>query len=389
MVQHRRVFPKDEYELRISKLQQQMAECDLEGVLLTQPENLIYFSGYRTSLYNSKFRPFFCFVPGKGEPTLVLPILELGLGKQTSYLEDIRCWGNLPGCQGVDPISLMAEVLKGAGKEKATIGIELDYGQRMGMNMVQFDELRSRLPNVHFKPSSGAIWKLRCIKSPREVEYMREACRITDKAVEAAIDVIREGISEREVGKTLGITMLQEGADIPRSLSVSSGVGGYDVLNAFGTNRLLRKGDMVNFDFGALYNGYCSDITRSVFVGSPSKRQKEFYQAIRKVLETTLEAVRPGVPVSEVDRIAEETITELGYRKYMLHRTGHGLGLEVHEPPSIGPGEGVILEEGMVVAIEPGIYDFTIGAFRIEDNIVITSGAFEFLSNCTRELVVK
>jgi Xaa-Pro aminopeptidase len=146
---------------------------------------------------------------------------------------------------------------------------------------------------------------------------------------------------------------------------------------------------MVNFDFGALYNGYCSDITRSVFVGSPSKRQKEFYQAISKVLETTLEAVRPGVPVSEVDRIAEQTIAELGYREYMLHRTGHGLGLEVHEPPSIGPGEEVTLEEGMVVAIEPGIYDFTIGAFRIEDNIVITTGGFELLSNCTRELVVK
>ena len=388
-MEQRKSFTKEEYDSRIRKLQSLMTDYDLEGILLSQSENLIYFSGYRTSLYNSKFRPFFCFVPVEGLPTLVLPILEEGLGKQTSYIEDFRCWGNLPGCQGADPISLIAEVIKEKGKGRAKIGIELDLGQRMGMNMAQFDELKASLPNVQFESSAGPVWKLRSIKSPREVEYMREACRITDKAVEAAVNFVQEGKTEKEMAKVLGITMLEEGADMPRSLNVSSGVGSYDVLNGLGTDRVFKSGDMINFDFGTYYRGYCSDITRSIFVGEPSKRQTEFYEAIQKIQEATCNVVRPGIPISEVDRVAEETIIETGYRDYMLHRTGHGLGLEVHEPPSIAPGDETIVEEGMVVAIEPGIYDFSIGAFRIEDNIVVTSDGFEYLSHCSREMIVK
>ncbi len=385
----RKGFTKEEYASRIERLQGLMVQEDLDGVLLTQAENLIYFSGYRTSLYNSKFRPFFCFVSAEGQPILVLPILELGLGKQTSYIEDIRCWGNIPGCQGKDPVSLMAQTIKGEGKSRSRIGIELDGGQRMGMNMAQFGELKGLLPQVSFESSAKVIWHLRAVKSAREIEYLKEACRIADSAVAAAAEVIQEGSREKEVSMTLGITMVKEGADFPRSLNVSSGVGNYDVLNGLATDRVLKKGDMINMDFGALYQGYCSDVTRSVFVGPPTRRQREFYETIKQVQEATCKAVRPGIPVSEVDRVAEERITELGYREYMLHRTGHGLGLEVHEPPSIGPGEDIVLQEGMVLAIEPGIYDFSIGAFRIEDNIVVTSEGFEYLSNSTRDLVIK
>ena len=257
------------------------------------------------------------------------------------------------------------------------------------MNTAQFEELKSLLPNAHFVSSAEAVWKLRSIKSPQEIEYMREACRITDKAVEAAINFVEEGKTEKEMAKVLGITMLEEGADMPRSLSVSSGVGNYDVLNGLGTARVFQAGDMINFDFGTYYKGYCSDITRSIFVGEPSARQRDFYEAIKQIQKTTCKTVKPGIPISEIDKVAEQAIIDSGYRDYMLHRTGHGLGLEVHEPPSIGPGDDTLAEEGMVVAIEPGIYDFSIGAFRIEDNIVVTSDGFERLNSCSRELVVK
>ncbi len=388
-MEQRKSFTKEEDNTRIDKLQNLMTDYDLDGILHSQAANLIYFSGYKTSLYNSNFRPFFCFVPVEGLPTLVLPILELGLGKQTSHFEDIRCWGNLPGCQGSDPMSLIADVIKEKCKGYSKIGLELDSGQRMGMNISQFDELKELLPNIQFESSAGPIWKLRSIKSHREIEYMREACRISDKAVEAVVNFVQEGKTEKEMGRILGTTMLEEGADMPRSLSVSSGVGSYDVLNGLGTHRAFEPGDMINFDFGAFYNGYCSDITRSIFVGTPSKRQAEFYAATKQIQESACRAVRPGIPISEIDKVAEQTIIDLGYRDYMLHRTGHSLGLEVHEPPSIAPGDETIVEEGMVIAIEPGIYDFTIGAFRIEDNIVITSDGFDYLSNCSREMIVK
>jgi len=388
-MEQRKVFPKEEYEVRISKLQKLIAKNDMDGILVTQPENLIYFSGYRTGLYNSKFRPFLCFIPVEGSPTLVLPNLELGLGRQTSYIEDIRCWGGTPECQGTDPVALTADVIKAFRKNKSKIGIEMDNGQRMGMNMAQFDELRSLLSNVSFVPSSGPIWKLRSVKSLLEIQYMKEACRITDKAIEAAVDFIQEGRSEKEVSMVLGMTMMKEGADFPRSLSISSGVGNYDVINGLSTDRQFKKGDMINIDFGALYKGYCSDITRSLFVGNPSERQKAFYLASKQIQEQACKAVRPGISVSEVDRVAEQTIIYLGYRDYMLHRTGHSLGLEVHEPPSIGPVDTTVIAEGMILAIEPGIYDFSIGAFRVEDNVVVTSNGFEYLSNFTREIVIK
>ena len=310
----RKNFPKEEYDSRISKLQSLMAAQDLEGILMSQAENLIYFSGYRTSLYNSKFRPFFCFVPVEGSPTLVLPILELGLGRQTSYIEDFRCWGNLPGCQGAEPLSLIAEVIREKGKEKSKIGIELDNGQRFGMNTAQFEELKDLLPKVYFTSSAEAVWKLRSIKSPQEIEYMREACRITDKAVEAAINFVEEGKTEKEMAKILGITMLEEGADMPRSLNVSSGIGSYDVLNGLGTAREFQAGDMINFDFGTYYKGYCSDITRSIFVGEPSARQRDFYEAIKHIQEKTCNAVKPGIPISEIDQVAEQAIIDSGYR---------------------------------------------------------------------------
>jgi Xaa-Pro aminopeptidase len=385
----RKIFLNEEYQTRISKLQKLMAQNDMDGILVTQPENLIYFSGYRTGLYNSKFRPFLCFIPVEGSPTLVLPNLELGLGRQTSYIDDIRCWGGTPGCQGTNPLVLGADVIKAFRKSKSKIGIEIDNGQRMGMNMAQFDELRSYLPSVSFVPSSGPIWKLRSIKSPLEIQYMKEACRITDKAIEAAVDFIQEGRSEKEVSMVLGMTMMKEGADFPRSLSISSGVGNYDVINGLSTDRRFKKGDMINIDFGALYKGYCSDITRSVFVGNPPERPRAFYLASKQIQERACRAVRPGIPVSEVDKVAEQAIIDLGYREYMLHRTGHSLGLEVHEPPSVGPGDATVIEEGMILAIEPGIYDFSIGAFRIEDNVVVTSNGFEYLSNSTREMVIK
>ena len=218
---------------------------------------------------------------------------------------------------------------------------------------------------------------------------MKEACRITDKAMEAAVDFIREGKSEKEVAMVMGMTMMKEGADFVRSLSISSGVGNYDVINGLSTFRRFEKGDMINIDYGALYHGYCSDITRSVFVGNPSERQSSFYLASKQIQEEACKAVRPGILISEVDRVAEQAIIDLGYKEYMLHRTGHSLGLEVHEPPSIGPGDSTVIEEGMVLAIEPGIYDFSIGAFRVEDNVVVTSKGFEYLSNCTRDLIIK
>ena len=146
---------------------------------------------------------------------------------------------------------------------------------------------------------------------------------------------------------------------------------------------------MVIFDQGAIYEGYWSDITRGFFIGSVSDRQREFYEAAQAITEDAVRAVKPGVTCAEVDKVAEKSTTDRGYKDYMIHRTGHSLGLEVHELPSLTVSDETVLEPGMVVTVEPGIYDFSIGAFRMEDLVVVTDSGYEYLSHATRDLVVK
>ncbi len=382
-------FSRQEYEARLDKARALMDEAGLDFLFLTQPENLIYLTGYRTILYDSKFRPFLAVLPKQGEPVLILPVLELGVGQKTSFFKDIRAWGGRSGVAGPDPISVAVEFILERKLDKAKAGVESSNGQRLCMTRYQFDELAEKLPGVEFGDSSSVMWALRRVKSEQEVAYVREACRITDKACQAAVEASTEGVSELDVQRILGRTMMDEGADRPDFLVVASGPERYNMMNPYATERRFEKGDMVNLDIGAVYKGYCSDMTRGYFIGRVSDRQRAFYEAAVEIQRAALKAIKPGLPVSAVDRAAEEAIIRLGYKDYMLHRTGHSLGLEGHELPSIAPDDHTTLEPGMVLAVEPGIYDFSIGAFRIEDTVVVTEGGGESLTNYPRELDIR
>jgi Xaa-Pro aminopeptidase len=287
-----------------------------------------------------------------------------------------------------DGVSAAAAVIKERNLHQARIGIEIGFGQRLGMSGQEFDQLQGLLPEVEWKDSTPLFWRLRAVKSPKEIEYLRRASEITDKGYERVLEVAREGATERELQGVMGATFLQEGSDYRGFIIVNSGVERYKMMNPYATDRALKRGDMCTFDFGAVYNGYWSDLTRSFFVGEPSTRQREFYEAAAMASETTAKAVRPGMMWEEVDRVAESFLVDRGYKGNMLHRTGHSIGLEVHEMPTISLGDKTVIEPGMVVAIEPGIYDFEIGGFRMEDICVVTEKGVEYLSNCRRELTV-
>jgi Xaa-Pro aminopeptidase len=381
-------FSLEEYKDRLTRAQKLMAEQSVDFLLLSQAENLIYMTGYRTILYQSKFRPFLSVIPRESTPVLILPNLEKGDGK-TSFIEDIRTWGNAPGVAGPEPLSVVKDFLFEKNLSKGKGAIELGTGQRVGMTFSQFDELKKSLPEIQFVDCSSIMWALRKVKSQKEIEYIRESCRIADAAFDAAFRFTREGVTEFEIQKVLGSTMMQEGADFPGFLVVASGVERYDMINPYASMRKVGTGEMVNLDIGAIFKGYWSDLTRGFFIGKPTNRQAAFYEAAKEINQAAINTVKPGIPVSEVDKAAEKTIDRLGYRPYMLHRTGHSLGLEVHELPSISPDDHTILEPGMVLTIEPGIYDFTIGAFRIEDTIVVTGQGFDYLTNAPRDILTR
>ncbi|HWL12694.1 MAG TPA: M24 family metallopeptidase, partial [Ureibacillus sp.] len=152
--------------------------------------------------------------------------------------------------------------------------------------------------------------------------------------------------------------------------------------------RKIQKGDMILFDLGVIYDGYCSDITRTVAFGEVSEAQKEIYNAVRSANENAVAAVKPGVRAMDLDKIARDTITEAGYGEYFTHRLGHGLGISVHEFPSVTGTNDLVLREGMVFTIEPGVYKADVTGVRVEDDVVVTADGVEVLTKFTKELVI-
>jgi Xaa-Pro dipeptidase len=386
-------FPTEEYLMRLDRVRALLAAAEIDAVVLTDPANLVYFSGYRSFLFQSKFRPFILVIPAQAEPVLILPNLEFGVGRRMSWIADVRGWG-ARGYYSDRPdfLSIIKDVIVERRLGRAHVGFELAAGQRLGLTLDQFEAIRNAFLGAGCEVSncSEVIWAVRFRKSPREIAYLRAAGQATDAGYLAALDMAREGVSEAELSKAAGIAMMRSGADTPGFLIVQSGRDRYDMTNAPASDRKLKSGDMVVLDMGALHKGYWGDLTRGFFIGSASKKQRAYYEAILEVFMLTKSAVVPGIPIEEVDRVAEDAIVRLGYGERIWHRTGHAIGLDVHELPSVAKGDETILEPGMVFTVEPGIYDFESGAFRIEDVVVVTESGHESLNaTAPTRLIIK
>jgi len=383
------VFSTEEYAQRTAKARRLMEEQGIDACVFSKAANIVYFSGYLTTLFDSHFRPFFFVLPLTGAPVLVVPDLEKGGAEKTSWVDDVRIWGGSKRCVAPDPITLLADVLKELQVEKGTIGLELGHGQRLGMTYEQFLDMQKALPDMKLVNSDGVVWPCRMIKSAAEIAFMKKSGYANDQGFEAAVNAIREGATEKEVEIAMAKDFIEAGA-LPAFMTITAGVNRYDMMNPFASEKVvMKKGDMVVMDFGCRYEGYYSDVTRGVFVGEPHPRAAELYQAVNDVNRHCLEVIKPGNAICDIDAAAEKRIKELGYRDLMLHRTGHALGLEVHEEPSIGPADHTILQPGMCLALEPGLYDYSVGGFRIENNIVITETGFEWLTHGSTDIIVK
>lgn len=376
-------FTKEEFQGRYRRLQGLMREAKLDAALLSDGGNLIYITGYRTLLLISKFRPFLAMAFAEGDPVLILPNLEVGVGRQMGWIDDVRGWGARgPYTDKPDALTIIKDVIAERRLGGKRVGFELSLGQRLGMTFDQYQAFRGAFEAAGCSIGNVAevMWKSRIKKSPREIEYLRVAGHATDAGYLAALEIAREGVSEKELSDAIGVGMIKAGADWPAFLVVQSGASRYDMMNPPASERRAEKGDMVIFDIGAAYRGYWGDLTRGFFIGQPTKRQREFYAAELEIFRRTRDAVRPGITIEEIDKVAEATTIELGFKDYMWHRTGHAIGIDVHELPSVALGDKTVLEPGMVFTIEPGIYDFSVGAFRIEDVVVVTPKGYESLN---------
>lgn len=236
--------------------------------------------------------------------------------------------------------------------------------------------------------TEGIVEKVRMIKTPDEIEKIRRAAAIADHAFAQILPLLRPGVTELEIALELEFTMRKAGASGVSFRPIVATGERSALPHAEPGNRVFANGDFVVMDFGCVFEGYCSDMTRTVLIGEPTEEHMVIYDLVLRAQLESLAAVKPGVTGRQVDSVARDIIADAGYGQYFGHGLGHGVGLEIHERPRLSQKDETVLEPGMVVTVEPGVYLPGFGGVRIEDLVVVTESGRETLSSTFKELYV-
>lgn len=259
--------------------------------------------------------------------------------------------------------------------------------EQQHLNFGNYTKLKD-LISAELIPTYDVVEELRMIKSPEEIEKIRISSEITDQAFLHVLDMIKPGIKEIEVSDALVNFIRKNGAtNSTFNPTVASGKRG-SLPHGRASDKVIEKGDMITLDFGTNYEGYWSDISRTIAVGEPSAQMKEIHEVLLMSFNNCLKNIKPGITDQEVDRFMREPLIESGYEKKSGTGTGHGIGLEVHEKPLFSIDLEKKLEANMTITIEPGIYLPNVGGGRVEDMILVTNDGYEVLSPSTKELLI-
>lgn len=347
----------------LQRLRAKMVASGADGILVTKPENMQYFSGF-----------------SGGEGALVITEEKSILITDFRYTEQAQRETN--GFVIVkQERALTAEVVDVLKKCASQVMVEQNH-----MQLEMYLALTSALEGVAWIPTE--LDSLRNIKDEAEIELIRKAVSISDQAFTEVISIIKAGMTEIEVAAELEYRMHKLGSERPAFPTiVASGVRG-SLPHGTASDKVIQEGELVTMDFGAVYRGYHSDITRTVCVGKASQKQKELYHIVLDAQLNGLAAVCASKTNNAVDMAARYVIIQNGYAENFGHGLGHGVGLEIHEWPRLSPkAEPMVLESGMVVTVEPGIYIPDWGGIRIEDTVVVTSNGCNKLTQSTKKLL--
>jgi Xaa-Pro dipeptidase len=347
-----------------------MAGRNLQAVYVTNPVSIAYLTGFHA---NPHERLMALAVRPGGLARLIVPALEHEKATQNAVDVTVVSWRD-----GEDPYALVTDALGGSPE----IGVEKEH-----ISLDAAEHLTSRTGASELVDVGHEMRRLRLIKRQDEIEKLQRAAAITDAAGEEVFQRVRGGISELEVALTIGSVIGELGATPAFASLVQSGPNSA-MPHAQPSSRRLSAGDFVLLDFGAAFDGYNADTTRMGVVGEPTSKHREIHDLVLRAHDAAIEAVRPGLTTGEVDAAARRVIDDGGYADRFFHRVGHGLGLEVHEDPSLDPGSQAVLQAGMVFTVEPGIYISGFGGVRIEDDIVVDEHGCRVLTQADRSLRV-
>lgn len=350
---------------KLTRLREEMEKARIDGFLITSTYNRRYMTGFTgsagvvlISLKAAKFITDFRYVEQAG--------------KQAQGYEIVQHKGTL-----IEEVKKQVKEMKieklGFEQEHVTFASYKSYEEAVSAQLV---------------PISGVIENLRLIKTPSEIKILKEAANVADRAFTHILNFIRPGITELDVSNELEFFMRKEGATSSSFDTIVASGKRSALPHGVATDKVIEKGDFVTLDYGAYYNGYVSDITRTVAVGKPSEELIKIYDIVLEAQLRGMAGIKPGISGRQADALTRDLIVEKGYGEYFGHSTGHGIGLEIHEGPALSMRSDLILQPGMAVTVEPGIYLPGIGGVRIEDDTIITIDSNEALTHSKKELII-
>lgn len=351
---------------RLENLRKLMPEFQINALVVNNPKNCTYLSGFTGT-----------------SATLLIDSENAFLLTDFRYTEQAK--EQCPDFQIVEVkkelyLSL-DQLLSYAGIQK--FGLEADYLTYNG-----FLSLKEKLKGYEPVPVTGMVQRLRVVKDRTEIEAIEKSMHILDRAFSCILGKLKPGITEREIALELEFFTRREGAEEKAFTFIVASGPRSALPHGTASGRIMQNGDLVTIDFGVIYEGYASDMTRTVVLGKHDNRQQRIYNIVLEAQRAGLDAVKAGVKASEVDKAAREVIERHGYGPNFGHSTGHGVGMEVHENPRLAKNSETVLEAGMVVTVEPGIYLPQWGGVRIEDTVLVEKDGCRILCNSPKDRLI-
>lgn len=350
---------------RVNNLREQMKSEGISSFLITSPYNLRYLTGFT------------------GTTGLALIGLE-----EAFFITDFRYTEQAAKqCVGFEIVKNVGPILEVVADLVESKNIENLGFEESFVSFKQYVELEGLL-EVDLIPVSGRVEELREIKDEEEIAIVEKACEIADKAFSHILTYIKPGMTEIQVANELDFYMRSLGASsVSFETIVASGLRSA-MPHGVASEKVIEQGDMITIDFGCYYNGYVSDMTRTISLGEPSDKLREIYNVVKEAQQKVLDVAKPGMTGVELDAVARDYIASKGYGEAFGHSTGHGIGLEIHEGPNVSKLAEKAFVPGNIITNEPGIYLPGIGGVRIEDDMLVTENGIKRLTHSEKELII-